>query len=62
MSKLPIWLGLMFLVSACGSVEKETTIVHERPIVVQSRSGGPTPADVQVNCVNGYDNHTSSCY
>lgn len=61
-------LSLMALtLVACGS--DETTVVHEKPIIVQPAatavpvpSGGVTPGTVEQMCPNGYNNATRSCY
>ena len=46
---------------ACGS--DETTVVHEKPIIVQpAAAGGTAPGTVERMCPNGYDNATRSCY
>lgn len=53
---------LIALLAACGSDEK-TTIVHERPVVIQQAPGAAVmPADVERQCAHGYDNRTRSCY
>lgn len=57
-------LSLMALtLAACGDDEK-TTVVHEKPVIVQpAASGGVvTPGTVEHMCRNGYDNATRSCY
>lgn len=56
-------LAVAMMLSACGSTEKETTIVHERPVVVQPVVSGTMPVDaVEANCAHGYDIKTHSCY
>jgi hypothetical protein len=52
-------LALTLSLSACGS--DETTIVHDRPIIVNPASTS-TPSDVESNCRHGYDNSSHSCY
>lgn len=48
--------------TACGD-EERTTVVHEKPVIVQpAASGGVTPATVEQLCPNGYNNATRSCY
>jgi hypothetical protein len=47
-----------FSLAACSSEEK-TTVIHDRPTVVNPT---PTASDVEYNCMHGYDNATHSCY
>jgi uncharacterized protein YgiB involved in biofilm formation len=54
--------AMLFGLAACGDDEK-TTVVHEKPIIVQpSAGGGVTPGTVEQMCPNGYNNATRSCY
>ena len=46
------------LLTACGGTDKETTIVHDRPVIVQPA----TSSSVESNCKHGYDNDSHSCY
>lgn len=65
MRALIAFTGLSLMAStlvACGGEEK-TTVVHEKPVIVQpAASGGVTPGTVEHMCKNGYDNATRSCY
>ena len=54
-------LAVTLSLTACGSDEK-TTIVHERPVIVNPTTSGTTPSDVERNCKHGYDNASRSCY
>lgn len=52
---------LMLPLTGCGGTDKETTtVVHDRPIIVEK--SGSTPSDVEANCRHGYDNSSHSCY
>lgn len=56
-------IGMMALsLTACGGDEK-TTVVHEKPVIVQPAvQGGVAPGTVEQLCPNGYNNATRSCY
>lgn len=51
----------MLALAACGDDEK-TTVIHEKPVIVQPQASGMSPADVEQACPNGYNNHTRQCY
>ena len=52
-------LALTLSLSACGG-DDHTTVIHDRPVVVNSTSS--TPSSVESDCKHGYDNSTHSCY
>lgn len=54
-------LALTLSLSACGSDDK-TTVIHDRPVIVNSPSSSSTPSSVESNCKHGYDNDSHSCY
>lgn len=56
-------LSLMALtLVACSGDEEKTTVIHEKPVIVQPVTGGVMPGTVEQLCPNGYDNATRSCY
>jgi hypothetical protein len=54
-------LALTLSLSACGGDDK-TTVIHDRPVVVNSTPSGSVPSDVENSCRHGYDNSSHSCY
>ena len=59
-----ITTGLMALtlsLGACGG-DDHTTVVHDRPVIVNTPASSSTPSSVESNCRHGYDNDTHSCY
>ena len=49
---------LIMTLSACGGTDtKETTVVHDRPVIV-----APASPSVESTCDHGYDNRSHSCY
>ena len=56
-----VLLALTMTLTACGGDDK-TTIVHDRPVIVNAPASSSTPSDVESNCRHGYDNSTHSCY
>lgn len=53
--------GLLPLLAACGSDEK-TTVIHDRPVIVNAPSATVPSGSVEDSCKHGYDNSSHGCY